>query len=108
MISRVYGLPKTYKTNKTIYKLNNNTTTHACAREISLSKWQEFLKTYNLNKATHMWLIVLGVKLNGLGKLTQNVLTWTKKFIETPGKEEDKIQFLDEYCKRLEPETVGV
>lgn len=55
-----------------------------------------------------MWLIVLGVKLNGLGKLTQNVLTWTKKFIETPGKEEDKIQFLDEYCKRLEPETVGV
>lgn len=55
-----------------------------------------------------MWLIVLGVKLNRLGKLTQNVLTWTKKFIETPGKEEDKIQFLQEYCERLELEMVGV
>ena len=51
-----------------------------------------------------MWLTVLGVKLNGLGNLTQNVLTWTKKFIETPGKEEDKIQFLHEYCNKLELE----
>lgn len=51
-----------------------------------------------------MWLIVLGVKLNRLEKLTQNVLTWTKKFIETPGKEEDKIQFLHEYCNKLELE----
>ena len=105
MISRACGLSKTYKTNKTyIYKLNNNTTTYACAREISLSKWQEFLKSYKLNRATYMWLIVLGVKLNRLEKLTQNVLTWTKKFIETPGKEEDKIQFLHEYCNKLELE----
>lgn len=55
-----------------------------------------------------MWLIVLGVKLNRLEKLTKNALTWTKKFIETPGKEEEKIQFLQEYCERLEPEIVGV
>lgn len=109
MISRVYGLSKTYKTNKTyIYKLNNNTTTHACAREISLSKWQEFLKAYDISKATHMLLIVLGVKFNRIGKLSQNILTWAKKFIETPGKEEDKIQFLQEYCERLELEMVGV
>lgn len=81
---------------------------HACARGISISKWQEFLKSYDLNKAIHMWLIVLGVKLNRLEKLTKNALTWTKKFIETPGKEEEKIQFLQEYCERLEPEIVGV
>ena len=51
-----------------------------------------------------MWLIVLGVKFSRLEKLTQNVLTWTKKFIETPGKEEEKIQFLQEYCNKLELE----
>lgn len=61
-----------------------------------------------MSKAIHMLLIVLGVKFNRQGKLTQNILTWTKKFIETPGKEEEKIQFLEEYCKRLEPETVGI
>lgn len=109
VISRAYGLSKTYKTNKTyINKINNTSTTHAYAREISISKWQEFLKSYKLNKATHMLLIVLGVKFSRLEKLTQNVLTWAKKFIETPGKEEEKIQFLQEYCERLEPETVGV
>lgn len=51
-----------------------------------------------------MLLIVLGVKFSRLEKLTQNVLTWTKKFIETPGKEEEKIKFLQEYCNKLELE----
>ena len=55
-----------------------------------------------MSKAIHMLLIVLGVKFNRQGKLTQNILTWAKKFIETPGKEEDKIHLLQEYCNKLE------
>ena len=105
MISRVYGLSKTYKTNKTyIYKLNNNTTTHACTREISISKWQEFLKSYDVNKAIKVLLTIIGFKFSKLHILTEDALTWTKEFIEIPRKDEDKIQFLQEYCNKLELE----